>query len=71
MFEVEKGVPAPKPGATGRSIYPWPQMEPGDSVQVPEHDWTKVCQSVYIYRHRNPETVWTVSRSQQRIWRVK
>lgn len=36
MIQIDKGVPMPKRGATGRKAkYPWAQMLPGDSFFVP------------------------------------
>ena len=35
-FKIEKGVPLPrKTGRDGQNLYPWPEMEIGDSIFLP------------------------------------
>jgi hypothetical protein len=43
-YKIEKGIPFQK-----RSIYPFSDMEVGDSFEVPEADGRKVRQAASIY----------------------
>ncbi len=36
MFKIEKNIPMPDPRRGRTRIYPWKEMEVGDSFQVPE-----------------------------------
>lgn len=75
-FKIEKGVPRPRRGRA--AVYPWDNMEPGDSFFVSCADEKRRSRQMSLYsagcnwlkRNRSPS--WSVSTRQEdggvRIW---
>lgn len=85
MIQIDKNVPPPKPGKTGRKArYPWASMKPGDSFFAPgfvsntkskEKTGLKIICTTYG-RQVIPGSTWSVdSRTENgvlgvRVWRL-
>ncbi len=83
-FQVDKGIEMPPrvfgDGGGRESIYPWKQMEKGDSFFVPwsaerafgtHHSWNKKDQDKKFEARRRVEKVKGVDTDGFRVWRVK
>ena len=72
-FKIEKGVPLPVgAGTQGHAVYPFRQMEVGDSFFVPNPKPNTVHSAVGSFKKRNPEYRFAV-RNQDggvRVWRI-
>ena len=75
QYEIKKGVPLPvTTRAGGVSVWPWPHMEVGDSVDITgEPVFLKIAQSrVHAYA-RSAEKTFTTRKFDAgvlRVWRV-
>jgi hypothetical protein len=68
-FKIERGIPAPANGAGRPNLYPWHDMEVGDSFVIPIAKRTSVasCQGRFA-----PKRFITrkISATEARVWRV-
>jgi hypothetical protein len=84
MVEIEKGVPIPSTARIlqGRKqMYPFRQMEPGDSIVVTKAEWSKAlpamraaakamgCRFVWDYEDKENPNNRILDSSKIRIWR--
>ena len=71
MYKIEKHIPMP----TSRSIYPFADMEVGDSFFVPKNDivGTRVSVAISYYKKKNPKKSFATRKDENgmRIWRTK
>lgn len=72
MYEIEKGIPAPKQYEK-YSSYPFEAMKVGDSFLVPKAEIQKVREAASHYAKRHNQKVKFMTRSQHdgiRVWRI-
>lgn len=76
-FQIESGVPMPDCGkSTGRlRVYPWLEMDVGDSFPIPEgkHDHVRTAASSWTKRHPEDPRAFTVRKMEcgaYRCWRI-
>ena len=71
MYSIEKNIPVPE----GRSKYPFPKMEVGDSFFVPSKDivGARISVALNYYKRKNPKKTFISRKSADgmRIWRTK
>lgn len=74
MPRVEKGFPAPPMKAGRKLAYPWPDMEPGDSLYFEKQErQSAILKLATLWARRNrPEATFRTQRENGgfRIWRV-
>ena len=72
MLKIEKGVPIPPATRGGALAYPWPSMEDGDSIVVPEQRASSARTSArnWVKRHRPgwASTARTLDDGSVRVW---
>lgn len=69
-IEIEKSVPIPTNGPGRRSIYPWGQMELGDSFFVPGKKL--MDKQVHVRARRDGRKYLVRSEGDgQRVWRIE
>lgn len=70
MYEIEKNVPVPR-GTQGGVVYPFREMQPGDSFFVPKEKAESAKRSAYLWGGRHTAKMTTRSADGGvRIWRV-
>lgn len=76
MIKIDKGVPVPVEGTRGgrKTIYPWAEMQPGDSFFAPRAKHANV--NVNRVRKHVPNSTWTTRTVTEngirgiRVWRL-
>ena len=79
MYKIEKGIDIPSNGGVGTQLYPFDDMETGDSFSAPISKKSNVQQAVMRHNKTNPETRFITrtvkgrgrSGTKIRVWRVK
>lgn len=72
IYTIEKSVPLPS--KRQRIIYPFPDMQIGDSFSVPSSKYQNLNGAARAYEKKNPGTKFTTRKMQDneiRIWRVQ
>lgn len=70
IIEIEKGVPIPNSKKGAQRVYPFDQMEVGDSFSFPKGDWGRVTAAVQRYKIVNLKKKFSVFSVLSRCWRV-
>ena len=73
MYAIEKGVSVPPRLKIGRPLkYPWPDMQPGDSISIPPSKSAAAKSAAYDWqrKHKGWQFVFRVDANGLRIWRA-
>lgn len=71
-FKIEKGVPVPPSRGGRRTVYPWRDMEVGDSALIPGGDQARIGASVRTFGlSAGRKFVTRKVEGGVRVWRVK
>src|SRR5690348_6849088 len=69
-YVIEKNIPMPKNGAGANQLYPFSDMEIGDSFSVEKESFKKACQSASMFGAKHGKK-FSGRQSELRIWRIK
>jgi len=70
MFDIKKNVPIPK----DRNMWPFKNMEVGDSIEVPKDWWIKAVTNAHAIggqKNMKFKTQWNKAENKGIIWRIK
>lgn len=71
-YEIEKDVPLPSRNSTGRSRYPWAEMEVGDSFFAADGVRSRVAAAAQNHRRRyGRRFAVRVEGDGVRVWRIE
>ena len=76
MLKVDKNIPIPLPRGKRTSIYPFKEMEVGDSFLVPSseiEERRRIARSVYSSAHKHRPSRFVVRHTNEgiRVWKVE